>query len=199
MKKRKVNKLSSNDGVSILLALVVLLVAGMVSVVLLSASTSSIKSVTKSTEALQDGLTLDSASNVLKELIATQEGSSYVANVTTEGDTITNINSWDKEFPTSSVEEISKYVLIGGTAPSGSFTIRVEDVEELKDVQVNYVVNSIQTDSTLYSVIYTLTLQMDDGTESKRYVEFNVSTSDTEYSYQKKVIWTMNSVKGKEN
>ena len=74
MLKHKIQrKLHSESGVSILLALVVLLVASFISVTLLSASSSSVKTSSRNQTSIQDNLTLDSACKLLKSTLNGQK------------------------------------------------------------------------------------------------------------------------------
>lgn len=202
MLKHKIQrKLHSESGVSILLALVVLLVASFISVTLLSASSSSVKTSSKNQTSIQDNLTLDSACKLLKTTLDTQKYYAYA-----HGDAEAKQFYFDKEildhqpsFP--GTWAISTAVLNGSSnVTSDSFTISVEGINEIKDVTGSYaLVKTNEAEGDLYQAIYTLSLTADDNTVLKRYVTFSVSVDTTNTDTSKKVIlWTWNGVSGKE-
>lgn len=193
-------KLHSESGVSILLALVVLLVASFISVTLLSASSSSVKTSSKNQTSIQDNLTLDSACKLLKSTLHRQE---YHANGSVNESSQFQITGWDTGYqPTfPGTLAISTAVLNGSSsATSDSFTISVEGINEIKDVTGNYaIVKTNDSEGDLYQAIYTLSLTAEDGTVMKRYITFSVSVDTTNTDTSKKVIlWTWNGVSGKE-
>ena len=202
MLKHKIQrKLHSESGVSILLALVVLLVASFISVTLLSASSSSVKTSSKNQTSIQDNLTLDSACKLLKTTLNRQEYYAYA-----HGDAEAKQFYFDEEisdhqpsFP--GTWAISTAVLNGSSnVTSDSFTISVEGINEIKDVTGNYaIVKTNDSEEDLYQAIYTLSLTAEDNTVLKRYVTFSVSVDTANSDTNKKVVmWTWNGVKGKE-
>lgn len=202
MLKHKIQrKLHSESGVSILLALVVLLVASFISVTLLSASSSSVKTSSKNQTSIQDNLTLDSACKLLKITLDTQTYYAYA-----HGDAEAKQFYFDKEisdhqpsFP--GTWAISTAVLNGSSSvTSDSFTISVEGINEIKDVTGNYaIVKTNDSEENLYQAIYTLSLTAEDNTVLKRYVSFSVSVDTANFYTDKKVVmWTWNGVSGKE-
>ena len=201
MLKHKIQrKLHSESGVSILLALVVLLVASFISVTLLSASSSSVKTSSKNQTSIQDNLTLDSACKLLK---TTLNGQSYQANGSVNESSQFQITGWDTEhqptFPGTLA--ISTAVINGSSSvTSDSFTISVEGINEIKDVTGNYaIVKTNDSEEDLYQAIYTLSLTAEDNTVLKRYVTFSVSVDTANPDTKKKVVmWTWNGVRGKE-
>lgn len=201
MLKHKIQrKLHSESGVSILLALVVLLVASFISVTLLSASSSSVKTSSKNQTSIQDNLTLDSACKLLK---TTLNGQSYQANGSVNDSSQFQITGWDTEYqPTfPGTLAISTAVLNGSSSvTSDSFTISVEGINEIKDVTGNYaIVKTNDSEEDLYQAIYTLSLTAEDNTVLKRYVTFSVSVDTANSATNKKVVmWTWNGVSGKE-
>lgn len=201
MLKHKIQrKLHSESGVSILLALVVLLVASFISVTLLSASSSSVKTSSKNQTSIQDNLTLDSACKLLK---TTLNGQRYYANGSVNDSSQFQITGWDTEYqPTfPGTLAISTAVLNGSSSvTSDSFTISVEGINEIKDVTGNYaIVKTNDSEEDLYQAIYTLSLTAEDNTVLKRYVTFSVSVDTANSATNKKVVmWTWNGVSGKE-
>lgn len=200
MLKHKIQrKLHSESGVSILLALVVLLVASFISVTLLSASSSSVKISSKNQTSIQDNLTLDSACKLLK---TTLNGQSYQANGSVNESSQFQITGWDTEhqptFP--GTWAISTAVINGSSSvTSDSFTISVEGISEIKDVTGNYaIVKTNDSEEDLYQAIYTLSLTAEDNTVLKRYVIFSVSVDTANDTNKRVVMWTWNGVRGKE-
>lgn len=202
MLKHKIQrKLHSESGVSILLALVVLLVASFISVTLLSASSSSVKTSSKNQTSIQDNLTLDSACKLLKTTLNRQE---YYAYASGELDNrqfsfSDQIGENNPTFP--GTWAISTAVLNGSSnVTSDSFTISVEGINEIKDVTGNYaIVKTNDSEEDLYQAIYTLSLTAEDNTVLKRYVTFSVSVDTANSDTKKKVVmWTWNGVSGKE-
>lgn len=200
MLKHKIQrKLHSESGVSILLALVVLLVASFISVTLLSASSSSVKTSSKNQTSIQDNLTLDSACKLLKSTLNGQ----YRANGSVNDSSHFQITGWDNEYnPTfPGTLAISTAVINGSSSvTSDSFTISVEGINEIKDVTGNYaIVKTNDSEEDLYQAIYTLSLIAEDNTVLKRYVTFSVSVDTANPDTKKKVVmWTWNGVRGKE-
>ena len=200
MLKHKIQrKLHSESGVSILLALVVLLVASFISVTLLSASSSSVKTSSKNQTSIQDNLTLDSACKLLKSTLNGQ----YRANGSVNDSSHFQITGWDNEYnPTfPGTLAISTAVINGSSSvTSDSFTISVEGINEIKDVTGNYaIVKTNDSEEDLYQAIYTLSLTAEDNTVLKRYVTFSVSVDTANPDTKKKVVmWTWNGVRGKE-
>ena len=201
MLKHKIQrKLHSESGVSILLALVVLLVASFISVTLLSASSSSVKSSSRNKTSIQDNLTLDSACKLLK---STLNGQSYQANGSVNESSQFQIAGWDDAYKPSfpGTLAISTAVLNSSSSvTSDSFTISVEGINEIKDVTGNYaIVKTNDSEGDLYQAIYTLSLTAEDNTVLKRYVTFSVSVDTANSATNKKVVmWTWNGVSGKE-
>lgn len=201
MLKHKIQrKLHSESGVSILLALVVLLVASFTSVTLLSASSSSVKTSSRNQTSIQDNLTLDSACKLLK---STLNGQRYHANGSVNDSSHFQITGWDNEYnPTfPGTLAISTAVINGSSSvTSDSFTISVEGISEIKDVTGNYaIVKTNDSEEDLYQAIYTLSLTAEDNTVLKRYVTFSVSVDTASSGRNKKVVmWTWNGVRGKE-
>lgn len=201
MLKHKIQrKLHSESGVSILLALVVLLVASFISVTLLSASSSSVKTSSKNQTSIQDNLTLDSACKLLK---STLNGQRYHANGSVNESSQFQIAGWDTEYqPTfPGTWAISTAVINGSSSvTSDSFTISVNDRPEMKDVTGSYaLVKTNDSEEDLYQAIYTLSLTAEDNTVLKRYVTFSVSVDTANSDTNKKVVmWTWNGVSGKE-
>lgn len=200
MLKHKIQrKLHSESGVSILLALVVLLVASFISVTLLSASSSSVKTSSRNQTSIQDNLTLDSACKLLK---TTLNGQSYQANGSVNESSQFQITGWDTEhqptFP--GTWAISTAVINGSSSvTSDSFTISVEGISEIKDVTGNYaIVKTNDSEEDLYQAIYTLSLTAEDNTVLKRYVIFSVSVDTANDTNKRVVMWTWNGVRGKE-
>ena len=203
MLKHKIQrKLHSESGVSILLALVVLLVASFISVTLLSASSSSVKISSKNQTSIQDNLTLDSACKLLKNTMNHQK---YIADGYVDESTQQfHINGWNdvNHMPTlPGTQVISEAVIQGfSTVTSDTFTISVNNVQEMEDVTGSYaLVKTNDADGDLYQAVYTLSLTAEDGTVMKRYITFSVSVDTTNTDTSKKVIlWTWNGVSGKE-
>lgn len=202
MLKHKIQrKLHSESGVSILLALVVLLVASFISVTLLSASSSSVKTSSKNQTSIQDNLSLDSACKLLKTTLNRQEYYAYASGELDNrqfsfSDQIGNNNP---SFP--GTWAISTAVINGSSSvTSDSFTISVEGINEIKDVTGNYaIVKTNDSEEDLYQAIYTLSLTAEDNTVLKRYVTFSVSVDTANPDTKKKVVmWTWNGVRGKE-
>lgn len=202
MLKHKIQrKLHSESGVSILLALVVLLVASFISVTLLSASSSSVKTSSKNQTSIQDNLTLDSACKLLKTTLNRQEYYAYASGELDNrqfsfSDQIGNNNP---SFP--GTWAISTAVINGSSSvTSDSFTISVEGINEIKDVTGSYaLVKTNDSEEDLYQAIYTLSLTAEDNTVLKRYVTFSVSVDTANSDTNKKVVmWTWNGVSGKE-
>lgn len=202
MLKHKIQrKLHSESGVSILLALVVLLVASFISVTLLSASSSSVKTSSKNQTSIQDNLTLDSACKLLKTTLNRQE---YYAYASGELDNrqfsfSNQIGNNNPSFP--GTWAISTAVINGSSSvTSDSFTISVEGINEIKDVTGSYaLVKTNDSEEDLYQAIYTLSLTAEDNTVLKRYVTFSVSVDTASSGTNKKVVmWTWNGVRGKE-
>lgn len=195
-------KLHSESGVSILLALVVLLVASFISVTLLSASSSSVKTSSKNQTSIQDNLTLDSACKLLKTTLNRQEYYAYASGELDNrqfsfSDQIGNNNP---SFP--GTWAISTAVINGSSSvTSDSFTISVEGINEIKDVTGNYaIVKTNDSEEDLYQAIYTLSLTAEDNTVLKRYVTFSVSVDTANFDPNKRVVmWTWNGVRGKES
>lgn len=200
MLKHKIQrKLHSESGVSILLALVVLLVASFISVTLLSASSSSVKTSSRNQTSIQDNLTLDSACKLLKSTLNGQ----YRANGYVNDSSQFQITEWDKKYQPSfpGTEAISTAVINGSSSvTSDSFTISVEGINEIKDVTGSYaLVKTNDSEEDLYQAIYTLSLTAEDNTVLKRYVTFSVSVDTANPDTKKKVVmWTWNGVRGKE-
>lgn len=198
MLKHKIQrKLHSESGVSILLALVVLLVASFISVTLLSASSSSVKTSSKNQTSIQDNLTLDSACKLLKTTLKDQR---YHANGSVNE---SSQFQWDTEprptFPGTLA--ISTAVINGSSSvTSDSFTIHVNGRPEMKDVTGSYaLVKTNDSEGDLYQAIYTLSLTAEDNTVLKRYVTFSVSVDTANSDKNTKVVmWTWNGVSGKE-
>lgn len=201
MLKHKIQrKLHSESGVSILLALVVLLVASFISVTLLSASSSSVKTSSRNQTSIQDNLTLDSACKLLKSTLNEQK---YHANGYVNESSQFQISGWDDAhkptFPGTLT--ISTAVLNGSSSvTSDSFTISVEEISEMKDITGSYaLVKTNDAEGDLYQAIYTLSLTAEDNTVLKRYVTFSVSVDTANSDTNKKVVmWTWNGVRGKE-
>lgn len=200
MLKHKIQrKLHSESGVSILLALVVLLVASFISVTLLSASSSSVKTSSRNQTSIQDNLTLDSACKLLKSTLNGQ----YRANGLVNDSSQFQITGWDDAYKPSfpGTEAISTAVINGSSSvTSDSFTISVEGINEIKDVTGSYaLVKTNDSEEDLYQAIYTLSLTAEDNTVLKRYVTFSVSVDTANSDTKKKVVmWTWNGVRGKE-
>lgn len=199
MLKHKIQrKLHSESGVSILLALVVLLVASFISVTLLSASSSSVKTSSKNQTSIQDNLTLDSACKLLKTTLKDQR---YHANGSVNDSSQFQITGWDTEPTFPGTLAISTAVINGSSnVTSDSFTIHVNDRPEMKDVTGSYaLVKTNDSEGDLYQAIYTLSLKAEDNTVLKRYVTFSVSVDTANSDTNKKVVmWTWNGVSGKE-
>ena len=202
MLKHKIQrKLHSESGVSILLALVVLLVASFISVTLLSASSSSVKTSSRNQTSIQDNLTLDSACKLLKSTLNRQEYYAYASGELDNRQFSFNdqIGENNPTFPGTLA--ISTAVLNGSSSvTSDSFTISVEGISEMKDVTGSYaLVKTNDSEEDLYQAIYTLTLTAEDNTVLKRYVTFSVSVDTANPDTNKKVVmWTWNGVRGKE-
>ena len=200
MLKHKIQrKLHSESGVSILLALVVLLVASFISVTLLSASSSSVKTSSRNQTSIQDNLTLDSACKLLKSTLNGQCRANGYVNDSSQF----QITEWDKKYQPSfpGTEAISTAVINGSSSvTSDSFTISVEGINEIKDVTGSYaLVKTNDSEEDLYQAIYTLSLTAEDNTVLKRYVTFSVSVDTANSDTKKKVVmWTWNGVSGKE-
>lgn len=201
MLKHKIQrKLHSESGVSILLALVVLLVASFISVTLLSASSSSVKTSSRNQTSIQDNLTLDSACKLLK---STLNGQRYHANGSVNESSQFQIAGWDTEYNPSfpGTLAISTAVINeSSSVTSDSFTISVEGINEIKDVTGNYaIVKTNDSEEDLYQAIYTLSLTAEDNIVLKRYVTFSVSVDTANSDTHKRVVmWTWNGVSGKE-
>lgn len=203
MLKHKIQrKLHSESGVSILLALVVLLVASFISVTLLSASSSSVKTSSKNQTSIQDNLTLDSACKLLKNTMNLQK---YIADGYVDESTYQfHINGWNdvNHMPTfPGTQVISEAVIQGSSSiTSDTFTISVNNVQEMEDVTGSYaLVKTNDSEGDLYQAIYTLSLTAEDNTVLKRYVTFSVSVDTANSATNKKVVmWTWNGVSGKE-
>lgn len=202
MLKHKIQrKLHSESGVSILLALVVLLVASFISVTLLSASSSSVKTSSRNQTSIQDNLSLDSACKLLKTTLDTQKYYAYASGELDNRQFSFNdqIGENNPTFP--GTWAISTAVLNGSSnVTSDSFTISVEGISEIKDVTGNYaIVKTNDSEEDLYQAIYTLSLTAEDNTVLKRYVTFSVSVDTANSDTNKKVVmWTWNGVSGKE-
>lgn len=200
MLKHKIQrKLHSESGVSILLALVVLLVASFISVTLLSASSSSVKTSSKNQTSIQDNLSLDSACKLLKSTLNGQYHAIGYVNDSSQF----QITGWDNEHNPSfpGTWAISTAVINGSSSvTSDSFTISVEGINEIKDVTGSYaLVKTNDSEEDLYQAIYTLSLTAEDNTVLKRYVTFSVSLDTANSVTNKRVVmWTWNGVSGKE-
>ena len=206
MLKHKIQrKLHSESGVSILLALVVLLVASFISVTLLSASSSSVKTSSKNQTSIQDNLTLDSACKLLKSTLNRQEYYAYASGELDNRQFSFNdqIGENNPTFPGTLA--ISTAVLNDSSSvTSDSFTISVEATDEIKkkmkDVTGSYaLVKTNDSEENLYQAIYTLSLTAEDNTVLKIYVTFSVSVDTANaYTNKKVVMWTWNGVSGKD-
>lgn len=184
-------KLKNTSGVTILLSLVVLMVAGLISAVLLSASTTSVKNVSTTQESVQEGVTLDSAALLLKKNVdgQTYNFSTYdYSSIWNESDA-SSLGLFGQEIQTISSNAIRNKE-IAGNENDAAFTLRAQDMEDVKGYY-----SLKKMDDGEYLVIFTL------KTENRTvYVHFNlsVSVSGTD-SNQKVLTWKFDRMYGKES
>lgn len=187
-------KLKSEQGVSILFALLLFLVASMVSVTILTAAVSSIKSRKETKDMLQNNITLESAASMLRAEI---DGASYSyilgkasKNQYNYGETVATEDNFgsdgagglkDNLFKTELVDMAEK--VKGKLACQGTFTI-MTDQAKMEHIMVSYVINYDPAQlepSGEVPVTFTLT-----GTDSnnKMYLDYKLK-----YQLQKKEQW----------
>lgn len=199
MNKSKVtSKLKKNDGVTILFALLLFLVASMVSVTILANAYNAVKRTHSSKEATQANITLDSAILLLKKNL---NGDVYKVTATTDRNGKTNYSSGEFEARGDStnlfedeVKKVSQCYLEQTSGCSfGDFTISASNEE---DVNVTTECE-FGGDSGINNVTFALT------TESSRvYVSFSLTknvTSTVQNTQNIVVEWTYNRASGKDN
>lgn len=200
VEKRK-TKLQSNSGVTILFALLLFMVASVVSITILASAYSSVKRTHSTKEMTQANLTLDSAALLLKNEFG---GASYEIGFTKNNDGSYNYNTsgstseelFKKEvagisyaIATSSSSDDIKTKINGGAY---NFTVQVSD-DEVEDVSVN---TAYVPKSEGYVILFTLSTTDD----QQMYVAFNIHADETStgfYTYKKTVTWTYWQASGK--
>ena len=181
-------KLRNNNGVSILFALFLFVVASVVSVTIISAAYSSVKRTHSAKENTQSMLTLDSASLLMKNKI---DSVSYVAKKDKDGRILNgSISVSDNPFEIEIVK-ISKDILNNNLSVNDNTYFEIE-ATNLDTVKGTYEIQTTEENKS-YTVVFTL--KADD--ESKTYVKFNLERSDS--TSDTKIIWTFFRIKGKKD
>ena len=185
-------KLNSNNGVSILFALVLFLVATIVSLVIIVTATSSLKRESSFKESVQRNIELDSASLLLKEIYA-NSSCSYTydkigKNYTLKSCSLGGLD--DKNNPYIDVlEEISTNVIENNTnsfSERDAFSISDEIESYTNIVDCKYSIYASNDDS-----VYVVSFKLDNG--SIMYCKFNLKIED-----DNSLIWSyyQSSLKG---
>lgn len=177
-------KLNSNNGVSILFALVLFLVATIVSLVIIVAATTSVKRESSFKESVQRNIELDSASLLLKEIYS-KSSCSYTYNKKGKAYTLKSCNLGgldDTNNPYIEVlKEISTNVIENNTnsfSERDAFSIS-ENIESYTNiVDCIYSIYASNDDS-----VYVVSFKLDNG--SVMYCKFNlkVENNQVEWTY----------------
>ena len=180
MRKLK-NKLNNNSGVSILFALLLFLVASMVSIVIISASASSVKRTHYSSAMTQETLSLDSAvlmmNNEMDNVVYTSVATKKKKDDSYGTPTIT-IQKSNNEFTSvfdSLIKEVSKDFLDDNLNSLSDFTIEVDNMNKV------YVSCSIlNNNSADDSLEITFNLSTEDDSDAREYLTYSIAKSITE-------------------
>ena len=177
-------KLNSNNGVSILFALVLFLVATIVSLVIIVAATTSVKRESSFKESVQRNIELDSASLLLKEIYS-KSSCSYIYNKKGKTYTLKSCSLGgldDTNNPYIEVlKEISTNVIENNTnsfSERDAFSIS-ENIESYTNiVDCIYSIYASNDDS-----VYVVSFKLDNG--SVMYCKFNlkVENNQVEWTY----------------
>ena len=180
-------KLNSQQGVSILFALLLLLVTAMVSTVIVSASLSSAKRTNSRKSAIQETSFLDSSALQIKNQILDVCKNDIPLYVDSESvysidDVGSDFNTEIKELTVAYMNKDTNYTFSEETNHSFDIVTSYDSKENTVKVQYGY--QDVGDDSGL--AIFKLT-----SGESKMYVIFNMTNTDS------KVTWTWNRASGK--
>ena len=177
-------KLNSNNGVSILFALVLFLVATIVSLVIIVAATTSVKRDSSFKESVQRNIELDSASLLLKEIYS-KSSCSYIYNKKGKTYTLKSCSLGgldDTNNPYIEVlKEISTNVIENNTnsfSERDAFSIS-ENIESYTNIiYCKYSIYASNDDS-----VYVVSFKLDNG--SVMYCKFNlkVENNQVEWTY----------------
>lgn len=180
-------KLNSQQGVSILFALLLLLVTAMVSTVIVSASLSSAKRTNSRKSTIQETSFLDSSALQIKNQILDVCKNDIPLNGDSESgysidDVGSDFNTEIKELTVAYMNHDTNYSFKEDTNHSFDIVTSYDSKENTVKVQYGY--QDVGDDSGL--AIFKLT-----SGESKMYVIFNMTSTDS------KVTWTWNRASGK--
>jgi len=122
-------KLQDDRGISMVIAVVVFLIAAVISGLIITASLSSMKRVTQSKQSLQGGLTVDSAANLVRADLA---GMEYVISVSEAAEEGTSAKTDNRSELTAMLgvkmaQAISEMEENAVATATGSFTVSVSD------------------------------------------------------------------------
>ena len=184
------NKLKSENGVSILFALLLLIVVAMVSVTMVSASITAVKRTHSRKNNEQNSILLDSAALLLKDNIP------RTVTLTYSNDTNAYVCSEaDYGIFAEEIKKISEAICNddpnNSMKTTGELTFQV-DGSKLKDIHAKYSIDtSSASGETVGTVIFHLTVA-DDPDENREYVKFNLTrpSEDT-------VVWNFEEITAK--
>lgn len=181
------NKLKSENGVSILFALLLLIVVTMVSVTMVSASVTAVKRTHSKKYNEQNSILLDSAALLLKDKIPTTVNLEYVNNAYV-------CSEVDYGIFTQEIKQISEAICNNPNSGQaiGKLMFQVSG-SKLKTILAKYeIINNLNTsDGNVGKVVFTLTVDGDtDG--NREYVRFNLTKpSDNQ------VVWNFDEISAK--
>ena len=172
-------KLNNNNGVSILFALVLFLVATIVSLVIIVASTSSIKRESSFKNSIQKNIELDSAALLLKNVYS---NSTCYYNYNKKGNTYTlkscslgGLESTSNPYITI-LEEVSKKAIENSSTSYSSENNEAFSINDSIDSYSNTVTCKYNLYATNDNSNYVLSFKLDNG--SIMYCKFNIKIED---------------------
>ena len=182
------NKLKSENGVSILFALLLLIVVTMVSVTMVSASVTAVKRTHSKKYNEQNSILLDSAALLLKDNIP------RTVNLIKNGNNAYVCSEVDCGIFTQEIKQISEEICNNPNSgqANGKLMFQVSG-SKLKTILAKYeIINNLNTsDGNVGKVVFTLTVDGDtDG--NREYVRFNLTKpSDNQ------VVWNFDEISAK--
>ncbi len=173
-------KLNSNNGVSILFALVLFLVATVVSLVIIVASTSSVKRESSFKESTQRNIELDSAALLLKNVYSNstcsytynKKGNTYVLNNCSLGGLDNTSNPY-----MDVLKEVSKKVIENTSSSYTSEDNTAFTISDTIDTYSNTVTCTYNLYVTSDTSNYVVSFKLDNG--SVMYCKFNIKIEET--------------------
>lgn len=187
------NKLKSENGVSILFALFLLIVVAMVSVTMISASVTAVKRTHSKKYNEQNSILLDSAALLLKDKIPIKDNIPRTVN-------LNNVNGvyvcsdGDYGIFANEIKQISEAICNNPKSgqASGKLIFQVND-SKLKNINVAYeIINASDTsEGNVGKVQFTLTVDGDTDV-NREYVRFNLTKPS-----ENQIVWNFDEISAK--